>query len=229
MHRAQVSTLYALRHAKTARFSELQDSAGLSSDAYKFHIARLSQLGYVTKNPSGLYELTASGKEFANRLNTETGREVVGPKASMLLIVAAEHNGETHYLMHQRKREPFFGYWGIGSAPVRRGIPIEQCATDELKKQTGLQAAFTHRGLMRVVDKTPNDEVLEDKLFSLMQANLSYVEVVKEWKGGVSTWKTYEEIFDLSPLFPTTRQTIDMVVSGETFREEVCIYTDEQY
>lgn len=229
MHRAQVSTLYTLRHVKTARFSELQESAGLTSDAYKFHIARLSQLGYVTKNPSGMYELTATGKEFANRLNTDTGRELIGPKASMLLIVCAQSDTATQYLVHQRKREPFYGYWGIGSAPVRRGISIEQCAADELKKQTGLEAKFAHKGLLRVIDKNPEGDVLEDKLFSLMYTTLAKPVQLADWKGGVSVWMSREEIFELSPLFPTTHQTISMIESGQMFREEACVYTEDEY
>ena len=75
VHTAQVSIMRELLFHPSAGFAELQRSTGLDSDHFKFHIARLVELGYVEKTENKNYTLTIKGKEYANRLDTEK-REV---------------------------------------------------------------------------------------------------------------------------------------------------------
>ena len=229
MHPAQASVLYALRHESSARFSELLRTTTLTSDVFKFHMRKLVTLGYVNKRTDGLYELTARGKEYANRLDEQTGREILQPKSSMLLIARVAWDDETYYLAHRRTREPFSGFWGIASAPVLRGVPIAKSAHDEFLKQTGIVAEFLVSGSFRVIDKNPAGEVLEDKIFTIMTTELAECLPPHRWHGGESKWMTRNELLGKEPLFPITQQVFNMIDSGQQFAEAVCVYTDEQY
>lgn len=229
LHPAQSSTLFELRHTKRARFSDLLRTTTLTSDSFKFHLRKLTALGLITKDDDGLYILTPRGKEFANRLDEKTGMQIMQPKCSMLLMVASVRHGETVYLAHMRQREPFYGFWGIGSAPVVRGMSLVDSATHELKKQSGIDAKFTVKSMLRVIDKNPDGEVLEDKLFGIMYAILPEPVQPHEWYGGHSEWLTREELLAKKPLFPTTTATFDIIESGLTFDETTCVYTDDEY
>lgn len=229
MHRAQRSVLAHLRHVSTARFGELRQPTDMSSDIFKFHIQKLINLDYITKLPDGGYALTQRGKEFANRLDERTGREIPQPKASMLMIARLHDAPTVRYLAHRRCREPFRGFWGIGSAPILRGNGVVASAHDEFLKQTGIDADFTVYGVYRVIDRSPRGEVLEDKLFTIVVADLDYAPTLREWYGGENVWMTREELLAHTPLFPTTAHTLDMIESGIAFAEAECTYTEEEY
>ena len=229
MHKAQVSALLELRDVKQARFSELLRTTNMTSDNFKFHIRKLMALGYLVKESDGRYALTARGKEFTNRLDEATGREILQPKSSMLMIVSSKLNGKRVFLAHHRTREPFFGFWGIASAPVLRGVPLLESAAHELKKQTGIEAQFKFRGTLRVIDKNPDGEVLEDKLFSLLYVELPEPTPPRRWRGGDSLWLTESELLSKDKLFRSTQQTLALVYDSQPFSEAICVYTEEEY
>lgn len=229
LHAAQASILYTLRNATRARYSELLRPTNLEGDRFKYHLATLLRKKLIFKAVDGVYELTAEGKEFANRLDESTGREIAGPKASMLLVVRSYVNGTTYYLAHKRTREPFRDYWGIASAPMLRGVPIRQSAARELKKQTGIVADFTVAGVQRLIDILPNGVILEDKLFTLLLAEVVDLPPVHEWSGGESIWLTRQELLGKERLFQTTQISLDMIEQGKSFSEEVCVYDKTDY
>ena len=229
IHVAQASILYTLRHATRARYSELLRPTNLEGDRFKYHLATLIRKKLVFKAVDGVYELTAEGKEFANRIDESTGREIAGPKASMLLVVRSLANGETFYLAHRRNREPFRDYWGIASAPMLRGVPVCDSAARELKKQTGIMADFAVAGMQRLIDTLPNGVVLEDKLFTLLLADVDGVPPTHQWYGGESVWLTREELLSKDRLFRTTQVSLDMIEQNRSFSEEVCVYDKSEY
>ncbi len=229
LHRDKVAILYALRHESRARYSELLRETDSESDTFKFHIRKLAKVGYVRKADDGLYELTAVGKEFANRLDEQTGHELVQPKTSMLLVLEAHRDSMPVYLVHQRLREPFYGYWGIASGPVPRGVPVQTAAAHEITKQTGIESQPVHRGILRVTDIDDQGELLEDKFFHIMHVQLDNQLQAHEWQSGRSEWLTREELLHKSPLFPSTEQTFEMLASTAMYNEVVCRYTDKEY
>ncbi len=229
LHVTQASILYTLRHATRARYSELLRPTNLEGDRFKYHLATLLRKKLVFKAIDGVYELTAEGKELANRIDESTGREIAGPKASMLLVVHSRAGGVTYYLAHKRTREPFRDYWGIASAPMLRGLPVQQSAARELKKQTGIIAEFMVVGIQRLIDTLPSGIILEDKLFTLLFAEVEGLPPVHRWYGGESVWLTREELLAKERLFHTTQISLDMVEQGQSFSEEVCVYDKDDY
>ena len=224
-HPTQITLLSTLQRATRARYSELLRPTGLEGDVFKYHVRRLRRQNLIFKAEDGLYELTAEGKELANRLDERTGREIAQPKASMLLVVRSEGK----YLAHKRTREPFRDFWGIASAPMLRGVPIRDSAARELRKQTGLVAEFRVAGLQRVIDTRANGTVLEDKLFTLLVADVDDCPTPYAWYGGESQWMTRAELLAKPRLFPTTLATLDMVERGTGFAEDVCVYAADEY
>ncbi len=229
LHPAQTRALDLLRQVTTARFSDMLRETTLTSDTFKFHVRKLVSLGLIAKNAEGLYELTIKGKDFANRLDETTGRQIEQPKASILLLGRSVVDGVTYYLAHKRTREPYRNWWGIASAPVLRGVPLAASAAHAFRRQTGITADFHVASMARVIDKTHEGDVLEDKIFALMIADIEGVPKPHEWHGGESIWLTREQILQLSPLFPTTARTFDRLDQGVMFAEDICEYDASDY
>lgn len=229
LHPAQATVLSTLRGATRARYSELHRPTTLEGDRFKYHLATLVRRGLVFKAVDGAYELTAEGKEFTNRLDEHTGREIPAPKSSTLLVVRSRKAGQLYYLAHRRTREPFRDYWGIASAPVLRGVPLRESAARELYKQSGIKADFSVAGMQRVVDTLSNGTVLEDKLFTLLVADVPHLPATRDWYGGESMWLTRQELLAKPKLFYTTATSLDMVEHGITFNEQTCVYDKSDY
>lgn len=229
LHPAQVSVLYALRHRLTARYSELRRTTSLESDTFKFHLRTLRRLKLIEKNDDGLYSLTATGKEFANRLDARAGREISQPKSSMLLVIRARRDDKWYYLAHQRKRQPFYDFWGIASAPVPRGVPIVEAAAAAAREQMGIEAVFAPVGIQRSIDVDENDDILEDKVFTIMLAELDDMPQPHDWPGGVNTWLTRDGLLAKMPLFPTTAETLKCIETERFFVELRSVYEIDEY
>lgn len=224
IHTVQAVVLQSLLNATRARYSELRRAAGVESDIFKFHIKKLQLQHYVTKAEDGLYELTAEGKEYASNLDIK-GKEIAQPRSSMLMVVRCGKQ----VLGHRRDREPFNQFWGIASAPLLRGVPAIMSAHREFEKQAGISADFRVHGVFRVIDKDARGKILEDKLFSVMVADVNKMAQPHSWYGGFSQWMSTDELLSKKRLFPTTRATLEMIERGETFREQICIYRDDEY
>ncbi|NCU37916.1 hypothetical protein EOL96_02555 [Candidatus Saccharibacteria bacterium] len=225
LHKTQSAILYTLQYATRARYSELQHAAHMESDVFKFHVRKLRRVGYIVKADDGLYELTAEGKALASRLDKQTGREIEQPKSSMLMVVRC---GDL-VLGHCRNREPFNGFWGIASAPVLRGVPVAESAQRELKKQTGIDAVFRVAGSYRVIDTNRSGVVYEDKIFAVLVADINSPTKPHAWSGGHSEWMDVPTLLSKHKIFPTTDATLRMIARGETFREDVCVYSGHEY
>ncbi len=206
IHKAQVEVLYALRRNPSLRYTDLMRAAEMESDNFKFHLRGLVKSGIVTKNDVGTYNLTAAGKEYANNLDLETRNQLKQPKLSMLIIVnKTDEHGRMFYLLQKRLRNPFWGYWGFISGPVMWGESIEDAASRELHKQTGLQATFSIRGFYRKRDYEKDKTVLlEDKLFTIIIASNSSGDITNSWGGGDNQWVSADELARLPQKFNDT-------------------------
>lgn len=226
MHFVQRSILSNLQYATRARYSELMKASRADSDIFKFHVSKLRRLNMVVKMDDGLYELTAEGKSYISRLDPTSGRQIEQPKSSMLMLVTC---GDEYILAHQRTREPFNGFWGIASAPVLRGIELNESARRELNKQTGINADFKVVGFYRVIDKNQRGTILEDKIFAIMHAELSNMPHPTGWHGGLSQWMTRGELLKKDRLFPTTQTLFEMLGRNDVFDESSYVYRENEY
>ena len=67
------------------------------------------------------------------------------------------------------------------------------------------------------------------KIFAVLVADVNLPVAPHEWSGGHSEWMDISTLLSKQKLFPTTGATLDMIASGETFREDVCMYAETEY
>lgn len=229
IHDAQTKILRELLFLPATNFAELQKVSGLESDHAKFHIKRLVELGYIEK-ANAQYQLTVKGKEYANKLDTDAGVIERQPKVAVLLIVEREHNGMKQYLLQERRKHPYYGYWGAPTGKIRWGESILETASRELEEETGLIARFEHRGLNHErVRHLDTNEIVEDKIFHLMFTDTATGTLKPEFDGGRNVWRTMEEMKNEPKKYKGFYEEMEAGIRGNAFIEHVQEYTKEEF
>ena len=229
IHEAQTKILRELLFLPATNFTDLQKVSGLESDHVKFHIKRLVELGYVEKN-GARYLLSIKGKEYANKLDTDAGVIERQPKAAVLLVVERERHGTKEYLLQERRKHPYFGYWGAPTGKVRWGESILEAASRELKEETGLTAVFTYRGINHEqVRHKATGEIVEDKIFHLMFTDAVTGDMKREFDGGMNAWRTMEEMKHEPKKYKGFYREMEAGIRGGAFMEHIEEYTTEEF
>ena len=228
IHRAQISILRSLRKSSHSRYTDLRVPTGLESDVFKFHLRKLISLGYITKTSPQYYTLTPLGKEFANNLDDEKRTLQKQPKLSLLFI--AESPDKIRFLFQQRKRHPFYDYWGLLSGPAQWGVDFLDTAKTEFEKQTGLTAEYEVSSFLRQRDYSADpSEILEDKLFVVVKVSNVTGPLTNAWGGGRNEWMTLEELESCQKFFPSTRKSIEHIQSSGTYYSDTIVYQKTDY
>lgn len=229
-HEAQVAILRHLLFAKEAAFADMQKTTGLASDHFNFHIKKLVDDGYVTKK-DGKYCLSRKGKEYANRMDTDENIIEKQPKISIAITLERKgKHGEREFLFQQRKKNPYYDFWGRVGGKMRWGETVIEAAERELKEETGLEADFEYKLLYhkRDFDKQ-NGKLLEDKIFLCVYADNYRGELLESFEGGVNRWMTHEEFQQQPKRFTSVDEFKLLMDRGETFAEREFYYDEEEY
>ncbi|MDR0591574.1 MAG: NUDIX domain-containing protein [Candidatus Nomurabacteria bacterium] len=195
IHEAQTTILRELLFLPEANFAVLQRSTGLESDHAKFHIKRLVELEYLEKNGS-VYSLSIKGKEYANKLDTDTNTIERQPKSTTIMIVKNPRTGK--FLIQQRLKNPYFGFWTFYSGKIRWGETIPETAVRETEEETGLITEpenWQWRGVYHeIVRHAATGEIVEDKLFYVMYTDKYSGKLMTDFEGGRNAWMTLDEV-----------------------------------
>ena len=230
VHEAQIEIIRYLLFRPYAEFAELQRASQLTSDHATFHIRKLVTLGYVEKSDRR-YALTPQGKEYANRMDTDENVIEKQPKVSVAITLErTNEKGESEFLFQQRRKNPYYGFWGRVGGKVRWGESIIDAAERELREETGLQADMEYRLLYhkRDFDKT-SGELLEDKIFLCVYGINARGELQEEFEGGVNRWMTADEFHKQDKWFSSVDEFMELIESGETFAEREYYYDKSEY
>lgn len=204
----------------TAGFADLQKPTGLTSDHFTFHINRLVELGLVERVGRGRYRLSARGKEYANRLDTDNNTVERQPKSAVLLAVERRRDGRTEYLFQERLKQPYFGYWGLPSGKIRWGETILETALRELKEETGLEADREICGVYHEqVYKSETGEQLEDKIFFVVKCTNVRNQLMERFEGGRNKWMTEAEARQQSKTFKSFDVELEIMRGERTWVE----------
>lgn len=233
IHPVQIEILRALLFTPDARFSDL-NLAGLSNDHFTFHITQLVETGLVQKAANGRYRLSPKGKEYANRMDTDSkAMERQGKLAVLLVSVRKSAAGKDEFLMQQRLKHPYFGFWGYMGGKIRWGETVLEAAARELKEETGLTAKLELRGVMHKIDYTQDKKLLEDKYFYVVKTTAQKGSFIAEFEGGKNQWMGKADILKLekeAKVFQGVTLILeDIQKPGLHFWEDKYFYTPEEY
>ena len=227
IHDAQTAILKELLFKEGASFSELQKQTPLDSDHFKFHIKRLVEIGFVIKDNIGSYRLSPKGKEYANKIDTDTGVIERQPKCAVIIVLQDE---DGRVLAQERKKHPYFGFWGYPGGKIRWGETIVDAARRELLEEAGLEASMTYRGVYHErVQSTETKEIIEDKIFHVVHGENPTGKLLKVFEGGVNAWLTLDELNGKERKYKSTDIETAVGLGERSFVEELQTYSDEEF
>lgn len=108
-----------------------------------YYLKKLLKEKLVTKSPEGIYELSVSGKRYADSLSLTNLQPRIQPKI-VTLIIATNKAGEQ--LLYVRKKQPFINMVGFPYGKIHLGETVKEAASRELTEKTGLSGRLTHVG-----------------------------------------------------------------------------------
>lgn len=230
-HRAQMKILRHLLLSPSAGFAELQKQTGLTSDHANFHIKKLTDVGYIEKNPEDKYVLTRAGKEYANRMDTDDNVIEKQPKLSVALII---EDAEGRFLAQQRLKQPYYGFWGRPTGKIRWGETMLEAAGRELTEETGLTADLSVAGFYHKMDyDKDSSELLEDKIFVLVYGTNPQGELVVDGEGHHNEWLSDKTLYEQDKFFQSVPEITAIAkknaVNADNFVEHKYEYGKDEY
>lgn len=216
IHDAQTVILRELLFHPSVSFAKLQKLTGMESDHFNFHLKKLVDLSLVDKVSRGTYTLTQKGKEYANKLDTDNNTIERQPKVAVILVIERERDGQREYLFQERRKQPYYGFWGCPTGKVRWGETILETASRELLEETGLSADRRMAGVYHeLVYSQETGDQLEDKLFFVVHCTNTKGQLTEQFEGGRNKWMTRQLALSQPKIFTSFDTEIDMVDSQE--------------
>ena len=211
IHDFQISILKELLFNPKARFRDLK-KFDVTNDHFTFHINHLVKEGLVVKN-GGRYTLSDDGKEFANRMDTDSLKLERQAKLGVALHAVRINKGGREILIHQRLKEPFYGWYGSHSGKIRWGeIPVE-CAKREFEEETGLAGDFKLCGIVHYHHFHKDGRLLEDKYFWVFKIVNVVGDLKIEVPEGKNIWMDEVEFKNLKNTFTTFEEIVEVIDS----------------
>ncbi len=218
VHHFQISILRELLFKPGARFRDLK-KVDVTNDHFSFHVNRLIHEGLIKKD-SGQYFLTDSGKEFANRMDTEALKIEHQAKLTIAIHAVRLKNGRREYLVHHRLKEPFFGWHGSISGKIRWGKTPLECAQREFMEETGLTGRLQLKSIVHYRHIHKDGRFLEDKYFWIYWVEEPHGKLIEKVLEGENIWMTEKEFRKLKNIFAT----FDEMMEG--YQSPTLLYID---
>ena len=229
VHKVQTGILRALLFVPNAGFAELQKTTELTSDHFTFHVKKLIDAGLVEKNDTR-YSLTSAGKEYANRMDTDENEIEKQPKVSVALIVERQNGNRREFIVQQRLKQPYYGFYGRLGGKVRWGESFEEAAARELTEETGLIGSFTFSHIFHKRDYRKSDgKLLEDKIFVVMHCTDARGDMMEQFEGGKNFWMTQDELVAQDKIFESARDFVKYLDEGVAYHAQDYTYNDTEY
>lgn len=211
IHEYQISILRELLFKPNARFRDLK-KVNIENDHFSKHLKHLLNQGLIIKNDDK-YSLSDEGKEFANRMDTDSLKLERQAKLAIALHAVRTRNGKTEYLVHQRLKEPFYGWYGSHSGKIRWGENPLECAKREFLEETGLTGDFELKGIVHYHHLHKDGRFLEDKYFWVFKITETKGNLIVRVPEGKNIWMTEKEYRKLKNVFGTFNEMVEVIDS----------------
>lgn len=230
IHDAQTLILRELLFRPEAGYAELQKPTGLTSDHFNFHIGRLVDLGLVERVTKGRYRLSLAGKEYANKLDTESNTIERQPKTAVMLAISRELGDCKEFLIQERIKNPNYGFFGFPTGKVRWGETVIQAAQRECEEETGLAVDFIVKGTYHEhVRLAETEQLIEDKIFFICQGSNVRGELRAEFEGGRNQWLTLEALQSKDKTFSSLNSEMQILETDIWLIEQTHYYAQEKF
>ncbi len=202
LHDYQKELIKKLTLRPGVRFNDLIIE-GLESEHMNYHLKQLVSYGFVVKINSK-YDLTDSGKDYSNLIDSETELLEKQPKISIVIRgVRKNKSGEIEHLLTKRLRQPYFGKTGRITGKVRFGETLSQTAERELYEEAGLKAKILIlEEIYRKMRKRKNGEWIQDVIFHIFLAKEFSGKLVEKTPFQENFWITKSEFYKRKDLDP---------------------------
>lgn len=169
----------------------------VDNDQYNYHLQYLVKEGLIEKGKLK-YFLTDKGKKYVEDelpLNPE-GEIVDQFKVAALMIVLRKTESGLRVLYQTRKRHPNFGVKNIPGGPIIRGKSVIESAKERLKQETGLEAKFEVKGILRKIRKESEGKLFGDMFFFICISNNFTGDLIDETSFGENYWLDIDEVIE---------------------------------
>lgn len=215
IHEFQIAILKHLLFKPESRFSDLNEF-DITNDHFTFHIKHLLNEGLIVKK-DGRYSLSDNGKEFANRMDTDSLKLERQAKLCVAIHAIRKRKGTIEYLVHKRLKEPFYGWYGNHSGKIRWGETPLDCAKREFLEETGLTGNFKHKGIVHYHHIHKDGRFLEDKYFWIYRVDNAIGNLKAKVPEGENIWMAEKEYRKLKNVFATVDEIVEAVNSKKLF------------
>lgn len=194
IHEIQLQILAKLIFKPDLKYTELKPDKELENNQFDYHLDQLIEMGLVMKK-ANKYLLTAEGKEYAGRIETETTKVIKQAKISAWLGCVRNGGEKREFLIYIRKKQPFYGCQGFCGGKIGYGELFTEAASREMLEETGLigrpQLALVKH--YRVFNKTTK-QLLEDKLMFLFRVENPKGELKPDINEGDYEWISEKDL-----------------------------------
>lgn len=202
--------------APVQKFAELKP-ADTDGNLFTYHLKGVVKEGLVSKREDGMYQLTAQGKLYADRLSMETLTVRAQPKIVTLIVL---RNAYGEYLFYRRNKQPLIGKVGFPYGKLHLGENIAAAAKRELKEKTGLESELSHRGDGYITVSEKKDPI-SHIMFHLFVGTATKAELKPKSAAGDNFWSRlhYLEPKDLMPGVTDIIKTLESNPMSRFFAE----------
>ena len=185
-HEIRKNIILKLIHAPRLGYNSLRDT--LESSHFAYHLKLLEDEGLIAKFEDG-YGLTAEGRKLCAFIEGETGGKAELPTPIVVILV---RKGDT-LLYQERRKEPFYGYWGPVSGKVNFGWNPKDCAIRDLKEETNLEASDMTFRAVQYIKTIEDGKILHHHLLYVFETATFTGELKEQTHKGYNKFLTLDE------------------------------------